>query len=129
MRSKLVRFCTTSAPLVIGGVHVMVANVCLICLALFSGLSPALADIKIGIIRDQTMASDIDRAYHVLQQGVDALARERPDVGQPAGAPVSTTTSRKPFEPKLPWSMRSCGGGPQTWPMMRAVLPPRCLSL
>jgi hypothetical protein len=52
MRSKLVRFCTTSAPLVSGGVHVMVANVCLICLALFSSLLPALADIKIGIIGD-----------------------------------------------------------------------------
>jgi hypothetical protein len=34
---------------------------------------PASASIRIGIIGDQTGAADLDKAYAVLQQGVDAL--------------------------------------------------------
>jgi 3',5'-cyclic AMP phosphodiesterase CpdA len=61
-------------------VRMMAANVALILLVLFGAWRPALAEIKIGIIGDQTGAADLDKAYGVLQQGVDVMTRERPDV-------------------------------------------------
>lgn len=54
-------------------------------------LQPAAAEIRIGIIGDQTYAPDLDKAYGVLQQGVDALKKERLDVVLHVGDLVEST--------------------------------------
>jgi 3',5'-cyclic AMP phosphodiesterase CpdA len=60
-------------------------------LLLFHCTAPALASVRIGIIGDQTGAADIDKSYAVLQQGVDALKNEKPDVVLHAGDLVEST--------------------------------------
>ncbi|UFZ05960.1 metallophosphoesterase [Bradyrhizobium ontarionense] len=60
-------------------------SLALLPLLLVGASWPAWADIKIGIIGDQTGAADLDKSYAVLQQGVDALRRELPDVVLHAG--------------------------------------------
>jgi hypothetical protein len=48
---------------------------------------PASAAIRIGIIGDQTGAADLDKAYAVLQQGVDALKSQTLDIVLHVGGP------------------------------------------
>lgn len=63
----------------------------LVSLQLSPWAAPAQASITIGIIGDQTGAADIDKAYGVLRQGVDALRNERPDVVLHTGDLVEST--------------------------------------
>lgn len=68
-----------------GHARAIAASVALALPLLVTALPSALADIRIGIIGDQTGTADLDKAYGVLQQGVDALNNERPDVVLHAG--------------------------------------------
>lgn len=68
-----------------GQARAIAASVALALTFLITALSSAWADIKIGIIGDQTGAADLDKAYGVMQQGVDAMNREHPDVVLHAG--------------------------------------------
>jgi 3',5'-cyclic AMP phosphodiesterase CpdA len=60
-------------------------------LAAFAAL-PASAAIRIGIIGDQTGAADLDKAYAVLQQGVDALKSQTLDIVLHVGDLVESTS-------------------------------------
>ncbi|MBV9566283.1 MAG: hypothetical protein JOY90_38445 [Bradyrhizobium sp.] len=53
-----------------GHARAIAASVALVLSFLITALSSAWADIKIGIIGDQTGAVDLNKAYGVLQQGV-----------------------------------------------------------
>ena len=60
------------------------------------GKAPAktsITSIVIGIVGDQTLSSDLGRAYGVLEQGVGVLARHRPDVVLHTGDLVESTGS------------------------------------
>ena len=70
---------------VTGHARAIAASVALALPLLITALPSAWADIMIGIIGDQTGAADLDKAYGVLQQGVDAMNHERPDVVLHAG--------------------------------------------
>src|SRR6202040_3425975 len=72
-------------PRATGHACAIAASVALALSFLITALSSAWADIKIGIIGDQTGAADLDKAYGVLRQGVDAMNREHPDVVLHAG--------------------------------------------
>jgi 3',5'-cyclic AMP phosphodiesterase CpdA len=53
--------------------------------------SRAFAEIKIGIIGDQTGAADIDKSFSVLRQGVDAINAAAPDVVVHTGDLIEST--------------------------------------
>ena len=58
-----------------------------------TGRTPGKAPIVIGIVGDQTLSSDLGRAYGVLEQGVGILAGRRPDVVLHTGDLVESTGS------------------------------------
>lgn len=55
------------------------------------GAASAKTSIVIGIVGDQTLSSDLGRAYGVLEQGVGILAGRRPDVVLHTGDLVEST--------------------------------------
>jgi 3',5'-cyclic AMP phosphodiesterase CpdA len=61
--------------------------------AVAGGKGPAKKSITIGILGDQTLSSNLDRSYAVLEQGVQILAGQHPDIVLHTGDLVESTGS------------------------------------
>jgi 3',5'-cyclic AMP phosphodiesterase CpdA len=94
-----------------------VVEIALVSLLLLSVPRPALAEIKIGIIGDQTGATDLDKAYGVLQQGVDVMIRQRPDVVLHAGDIVESLQTPDQIRARFDQAAGILGKLPMPWYM------------
>jgi len=100
-----------------GRLRAITASVALALPFLIAAAPLASADIKIGIIGDQTGAADLDKAYGVLQQGVDALNRERPDVVLHAGDLVESRQTPDQITARFNQATAILGGLVSPWYM------------
>jgi hypothetical protein len=95
---------------VTGRRRAIAASIALSLLFFVADLPSTLAEIEIGFIGDQTGAADLDKAYQVLQQGVDAINRERPDVVLHVGDLVESLQTRDQITARFNQATAILGG-------------------